>query len=106
MPTQQIHGTPVPAIPDALTGSASDAPTDSAPDAPTGSAADGHAPRSASRRTDDAIALLSEDHARVAQLFKRFDTLQSDGPQKASLVERICDELECAWNGGMAEPEQ
>ena len=62
--------------------------------ASAGNGRSAHARGAAMRRSEDAIALLTEDHARVAQLFARFDKLQSDGRQKALLVERICDELE------------
>jgi len=48
-------------------------------------------PRAAS---DNALAVLRADHARVEELFARFEKLKSNGPQKAHLVERICDELE------------
>ena len=40
------------------------------------------------------LAVLRADHDRVLELFARFDKLKSNGPQKAQLVERICDELE------------
>jgi hypothetical protein len=48
----------------------------------------------APRRREDAIAVLVDDHARIAELFARFDRLESNGPRKAALVERICDEIE------------
>jgi hemerythrin-like domain-containing protein len=48
-------------------------------------------PRAAS---DNALALLHADHARVSELFARFEKLKSNGAQKANLAERICDELE------------
>jgi hypothetical protein len=48
----------------------------------------------APRRAGDALALLADDHARVAQWFARFAKLRSDGPQKAALVLRICDAIE------------
>lgn len=61
-------------------------------------AAQAHARRAArdarTRRDDDAIALLIEDHARIAALFSRFRGLTANGRQKASVVERICDEIE------------
>ena len=43
---------------------------------------------------DNALAVLRADHDRVLELFARFDRLKSNGPQKAQLVERICDDLE------------
>jgi hemerythrin superfamily protein len=43
---------------------------------------------------DNALAVLRADHDRVNELFTRFERLKSNGPQKAQLVERICDELE------------
>jgi hemerythrin superfamily protein len=43
---------------------------------------------------DNALAVLRADHERVDELFARFDRLKSNGPQKAHLVERICDGLE------------
>jgi hemerythrin superfamily protein len=48
-------------------------------------------PRAAS---DNALAILHADHARVSELFARFEKLKSNGAQKANLAERICDELE------------
>lgn len=41
----------------------------------------------------DAIALLREDHRRIAALFAQFDTLKADGERKRALVARICREL-------------
>lgn len=54
------------------------------------------APRPASPRaaSDNALAILHADHARVSELFARFEKLKSNGAQKANLAERICDELE------------
>jgi hemerythrin superfamily protein len=46
------------------------------------------------RRGDGAVEVLADDHERIEQLFARFDKLESNGPRKASLVERICDEIE------------
>lgn len=46
------------------------------------------------RGGDDAIALLTDDHARIEQLFARFKGIVGDGRQKAALVERICDEID------------
>jgi hemerythrin superfamily protein len=43
---------------------------------------------------DNALAVLRADHDRVLELFARVERLKSNGPQKAQLVERICDELE------------
>ena len=48
----------------------------------------------ATRRREDALDLLADEHERIAQLFARFDKLASNGPRKASLVERICEEIE------------
>jgi hemerythrin-like domain-containing protein len=47
-----------------------------------------------SRRREDALDVLRAGHERIAQLFARFDALASSGPRKASLVERICEEIE------------
>jgi hemerythrin superfamily protein len=54
------------------------------------------APRPVSPRAavDNALAVLRADHERVLELFGRFERLKSNGPQKAQMVERICDELE------------
>lgn len=46
------------------------------------------------RRDDDAVDLLTEDHARIVAFLARFDDLVSSGRQKATLVERVCDEIE------------
>jgi hemerythrin-like domain-containing protein len=46
------------------------------------------------RRREDALDVLADDHERIAQLFTRFDKLASNGPRKASLVERICEEID------------
>jgi len=46
------------------------------------------------RRREDALAVLVADHARIAQLFERFDGLESSGPRKASIVLRLCDEID------------
>ena len=55
------------------------------------------APRPARRRTTvrapDALAMLREDHRKVAAMFARFDTLASDGVRKASLVASLCRAL-------------
>ena len=53
-------------------------------------------PRPVSPRAavDNALAVLKADHDRVLELFGRVIRLKSNGPQKAQLVERICDELE------------
>lgn len=41
----------------------------------------------------DAIAILRDDHRRVASLFAQVGRLRQDGARKASLVGRICREL-------------
>jgi len=46
------------------------------------------------RHGEDALDVLADDHERIAQLFARFERIASNGPRKASLVERICDEIE------------
>lgn len=46
------------------------------------------------RRREDALAVLAADHARITQLFERFDSLESSGPRKASIVLRLCDEID------------
>jgi len=43
---------------------------------------------------DNVLAVLAADHDRVLELFARVAKLKSNGPQKAQLVERICDDLE------------
>lgn len=48
----------------------------------------------AARQREDALDVLADDHERIAQLFARFDQLASNGPRKASLVERICEQIE------------
>jgi hemerythrin superfamily protein len=47
-------------------------------------------------RTQDAIALLTEDHKAVQKLFKQYEKLvedEADGEQKATLAQQICMEL-------------
>ena len=51
-------------------------------------------PPSPRAAVDNALAVLAADHARVLELFGRVAKLKSNGPQKAQLVERICDDLE------------
>lgn len=43
-------------------------------------------------RRPDAIAMLRDDHARVVELFDRFENTRGD--RKEKLVQQICDELE------------
>jgi iron-sulfur cluster repair protein YtfE (RIC family) len=43
---------------------------------------------------EDALSLLAADHALVLAWFARFAQMKSAGAQKASLVARICTELE------------
>jgi len=53
-------------------------------------------PKSAEKNTPDAIALLTEDHKVVKQLFKDFEKLkESEGSnaKKAAIVEKICRAL-------------
>lgn len=47
----------------------------------------------ARRAAPDAIAILRDDHRRVASLFAQVGRLRRDGARKASLVGRICREL-------------
>ena len=42
---------------------------------------------------DDAIALLKEDHRKVAAMFEQFDRMKADGSRKEALVAKICQEL-------------
>ena len=51
-------------------------------------------PPSPRAAVDNALAVLTADHERVLELFGRVARLKSNGPQKAQLVERICDDLE------------
>ena len=51
-------------------------------------------PASPRAAADNALAVLAADHERVLELFGRVARLKSNGPQKAQLVERICDDLE------------
>lgn len=51
-------------------------------------------PTSPRAAADNALAVLAADHDRVLELFGRVAKLKSNGPQKAQLVERICDDLE------------
>ena len=50
--------------------------------------------RASAARRNDAIAVLADDHARLSELFARFERLVSNGTRKATLVERICGEIE------------
>ncbi len=53
-------------------------------------------PKSTAKSTPDAIALLTEDHKAVKQMFKDFENLKksdSDDDKKAALVEKICKAL-------------
>jgi hemerythrin superfamily protein len=48
------------------------------------------------KATEDAITLLTADHAKVKKLFKEFDSLKEDDgadTDKSALVARICNEL-------------
>ena len=52
--------------------------------------------RSKSSKTEDAIALLTDDHKKVKQLFKQFDKIKDeDGAEdeRAELANQICMEL-------------
>jgi hemerythrin superfamily protein len=51
-------------------------------------------PASPRAAVDNALAVLTADHDRVLELFSRVAKLKSNGPQKAQLVERICDDLD------------
>jgi hemerythrin superfamily protein len=51
-------------------------------------------PASPRAALDNALAVLAADHERALELFGRIAKLKSNGPQKAQLVERICDDLE------------
>ena len=48
---------------------------------------------SRARRRPDAIALLRDDHARVMEMFGRFDAMRGN-ERKEKLTEQICDELD------------
>lgn len=53
-------------------------------------------PKSTAKSPPDAIALLTEDHKAVKQMFKDFEKLKksdSDDDKKAALVEKICKAL-------------
>ena len=45
------------------------------------------------RAAHDALAMLRDDHRRVAALLARFDKLAGDGARKASLVSTLCRAL-------------
>jgi len=49
--------------------------------------------RSASRESNDAISLLTQDHRNVEGLFKQFEGLDDDDENKVELVRTICAEL-------------
>jgi hypothetical protein len=51
-------------------------------------------PRKPGPRTEDAIAILTADHRSVAALFSRYARMRSGLAPRASLVARICNELE------------
>jgi hemerythrin-like domain-containing protein len=53
----------------------------------------GRSRRTRRTRPQDAIALLREDHARVQEMFDRFERTRGD-ERKQRLVEQICLELE------------
>lgn len=48
--------------------------------------------RPSARRAPDAIAMLRADHARVSEMFERFENLRGGG-RKEKLVAEICSEL-------------
>jgi hemerythrin superfamily protein len=43
--------------------------------------------------TQDAVALLKQDHKKVLDMFKEFEGMKENGSRKAELVKQICDEL-------------
>lgn len=49
--------------------------------------------KTASRDSNDAISLLTQDHRNVERLFKQFEGLDDDDENKAELVQTICAEL-------------
>lgn len=60
------------------------------------SSAKSHVTQTKSAPTEDAITLLTTDHANVKKLFKDFDSLKEDDgtdTDKSALVTRICNEL-------------
>ena len=60
------------------------------------STAKSHASRANADSNEDAITLLTSDHARVKKLFKEFEGLKEDDgsdKDKSALVARICNEL-------------
>jgi hemerythrin superfamily protein len=53
-----------------------------------------HAGKRKSRKaSQDAVALLKQDHKKVLDMFKEFEGMQENGSRKAALVKQICDEL-------------
>lgn len=51
--------------------------------------------KSTSRRTPNAITMLTEDHANVRKMFKQFEKIKEEGDdtEKSELVAQICTEL-------------
>lgn len=51
--------------------------------------------KTASRRTPNAITMLTEDHANVRKMFKQFEKTkdEAEDAEKAELVSQICTEL-------------
>jgi len=60
------------------------------------STAKSHVTSAKANSTEDAISLLTADHAKVTNLFKEFESLKEDDaadPDKSVLVAQICNEL-------------
>lgn len=51
--------------------------------------------KTTSRRTPNAITMLTEDHANVRKMFKQFEKMKEEGDvaEKSALVTQICTEL-------------
>lgn len=49
--------------------------------------------KSPAANAQDAVAILRADHARVDELFKKFEKMKADGEAKHALVQKICAEL-------------
>ncbi len=53
-----------------------------------------HVPHAKTAQDDDAISLLTADHAKVKKLFKEFEDRKEDGSkEKSALVAKICSQL-------------
>lgn len=49
--------------------------------------------QSPAAKTQDAVAILRADHARVDEMFKKFEKMKTNGEAKHALVQKICVEL-------------